>query len=291
MGIVSSGGISAAIIGTLGSAAGGMTLEDTSPPPLTPEPAISFTFTPGVWLPRLGGEVSNGGRSITIDEEWDLNDSEATFNGELIVRFEDAIDLRVSGFDFSTSAGGIIDRGAIYGDLTLDVGDAFQSSFDMTSAAAEVRFARWPGPARFAGRSNNRTHDGRLKGDLRFMPTVGVRGMRIEHSFELAGAPRERTSGHWVGLYGGLHFEITYRPDGHLPFIHELRLEGGGAIGGLFGDDTGLLWQVHAGLTCMFTPNVGGMFGYRLVHVDVDHDDFAFDVGLQGLFLAGTIRF
>ena len=53
----------------------------------------------------------------------------------------------------------------------------------------------------------------------------------------------------------------------------------------------GTMASVQAGLSIDFTPSIGGVFGYRLQELGAEDGDYAFNAGLQGLFIGGEIRF
>jgi hypothetical protein len=84
---------------------------------------------------------------------------------------------------------------------------------------------------------------------------------------------------------------LRYAPEEGLIIGQALRLEAGGAIGPAFGGDGGYAWSIRGGVTLEVVENVGINFGYRLLELNVEDDDWEFDGGLQGLFLGGTIRF
>ena len=69
-------------------------------------------------------------------------------------------------------------------------------------------------------------------------------------------------------------------------------LTAGIGAGPAMGGDGGWAWQVRAGATLEIGGGISVMFGYRLLELDVeDETDYEFDAGLQGLFIAGSIRF
>jgi hypothetical protein len=217
-----------------------------------------------------------------------LDDSEPIFRGELTVRIDDFWQVRVSGFDFSTDSAGTFVAYREFGDVTLRPGDRYRASVDLTSAAVEV------GADLFTVVGDAvPSHPGR-EADLRFTPRLGLRYAGVEQSIERVGGAGEELSGDWLAIYGGIEMRLRYEPDDGLvglPFARVLLLEAGAGIGPAFGDGSGYQWQIRAGATLEFTPNVGVMFGYRLVEFDVEDGDWEFDAGLQGLFLAATIRF
>ena len=208
--------------------------------------------------------------------------------GELVLRTDDFWQWRLSGFDFSTDAGGIFDSYGQFGDVTLWPGDRYRASVDMTSAALEMGADVFTIVGQAAGAEPSR------EVDFRFTPRLGLRYVQIEQSLEAVGRGREDLTGDWVAIFGGLEMRLRYEPQGGLgglPIGRALQLEAGGVIGPAFGGDGGFLWAVRAGATLEFTANVGFMFGYRLLELQVEDGDWEFNAGLQGLFLAATIRF
>lgn len=258
--------------------------------------SLNFSLLAGAWIPRFEGNATLGSASMPNATRFDLasdfalDDMEPTVLPELSIRKREIWEMRFSGFVFSTGAAGTIDRNGSFGELDFAAGDAFRSDLDITSAAGELRIGMLRAYTNTP--EANVTNDGRQKVDFRFAPIVGLRYVEVDHRVErLAGNGVEDVGGTWVVPYGGLRFELTYYPDGDLPLIHMLRLEAGAAAGPALGGDHGFAWQVGAGLTCQFTPNLGVMFGYRLLELDVENGAYEFDGGLQGLFLAASLRF
>jgi len=283
-------GAAAALMITQLAAGQETTAPDDAPPP--DGTTIEFTFTPGVWLPRLGGNAKLGStrfaRSIDLDDELELDGFEAVPRGELMLRTDDFWQWRLSGFDFSTDAGGTFDSYGQFGDVTLWPGDRYRASVDMTSVALEMGVDAFTIVGQAAGAEPSR------EVDFRFTPRLGLRYVQIEQSLEAVGWGREDLTGDWVAIFGGLEMRLRYEPQGGLgglPLARALRLGAGGVIGPAFGGDGGFLWAVRADATLEFTPNVGFMFGYRLLELQVEDGDWEFNAGLQGLFLAATIRF
>jgi hypothetical protein len=272
--------------------AAGQETESAESSPSPEGTAIEFTFTPGVWLPRLGGNARLGStwfaRSIDLDEELELDGFEAVPRGELMLRADDFWQWRLSGFDFSTDADGTFRSYGQFGDVMLWPGDRYRASVDMTSVALEM------GADIFTVVDAAADDETRGEVDFRFTPRVGLRYVRVEQTLEAVGWGREDLTGDWVAIFGGLEMRLRYEPEGGLGGLaigRALQLEAGGVIGPAFGGDGGFLWAIRAGATVEFTPNVGFMFGYRLLELQVEEGDWEFNAGLQGLFLAATIRF
>lgn len=269
--------------------------DETPPAPSLPqaaEPGLDFSLTPGLWLPRLKGDASfgaaGGAALINLDEMLELDDSEPIFGGELTMRIDDFWQVRLSGFDFSADSIGTFALYREFGDVTLWPGDRYRASVNLTSAALEV------GADLFAVVGSAAPNRPSREVDLRFTPRLGLRYAGVDQSLQRIGGNREDLSGDWLAIYGGMEMRLRYEPDGGLldiPLARALLLEAGAGIGPALGGDGGSMWQIRAGATIEFTSNVGVMFGYRLVELDVEDGDWKFDAGLQGLFLAATIRF
>jgi hypothetical protein len=249
-----------------------------------------FAVTVGAWIPRLGGDTlfgpAAGDRTISLENEFDLDSSEATFNLEVTLRRHEVWELFISGFDFSTDDSGTFPTTAEFGGLALSPGDPYRASFDISSFTAEMTLHTW----RIYG--ENAGEPGVGDTDFRFALAVGTRYAQVEQTVTQIGVGREKGRAQWLFPYAALGLELRY-PDENdrVPWLHMLEVDASLGIGPALGGDSGYMWQVRAGATWHFTPNVGAMFGYRLVEFDAEDDDFDVQAGLQGLFLAATIRF
>jgi hypothetical protein len=236
------------------------------PSPLSRSARVKFTFVPGLWLPRLSGDAKLGGmtfsRSIDLEDELSLRGQESTFRAELGVRVDDRWYLYFNGFDFSVEDDGTFAGVADFGSLPLRPGDTFDARLDMTSVGGEVAY--WFGKPGF--------DDGETS--LRFSPVLGLTYADVDQRVELVGTGTERTGGDWTGVMVGLRFDIEWEP----PQV-------------TLGGDGGSVWQLRAFANVDFTAHVGFQFGFRLLSLDVENDDYEFDGSLQGLFLAATLRF
>ncbi len=269
---------------------------DRPPLPLVAvaSPTLEVSFLAGVWLPRMVGEVALGGGEIQVNDEFELNKSEATLNLELAVRKNEFWELWIGGFDFSSSASGPFrGNGQSFGTLVLNNGDQYASDFAMTSVATDLSVTIWrpfaDGHSREQG-ADNRTWNGRYIVDLRFCPQFGMRYVDVDHTVTTAGGT-ERAGGEWLAVYAGLLMEMDYRPRERTSWLTLLRIQGSFAAGPALGGDGGSMWQVRAGVTVQFTEALGFMFGYRLVELNVDNGGYTLDGGLQGLFVAASLKF
>ncbi len=259
-----------------------------------PATSLEVTLLVGVWAPRMVGEVALGGAPIKVNDEFDLNGDEATLNVELAIRKDEIWELWFGGFDFSTDVTGtFLGSGATFGSLALGTGVPYSSRFEMTSVAAELSVTVWrpyaDGHSRAMGQ-RNRTWDGHYGTDLRFSPQFGMRYVDVDQSVTTA-AGTEDAGGEWLAVYAGLVMELDYRPRQGVPGFTLFRLQVSSALGPVLGGDGGSMWQVRAGGTFQFTETFGVMVGYRLVELDADNGGYTLNGGLQGMFLAGSIRF
>lgn len=256
-------------------------------------PDLVVTVLSGAWLPRLGGESSLGPNPVPINlaVQLDLDDLEPSLNLELSLRRDDIWTLTLGGSDFSTTNRDTFIGRADFGALRLADGDPFTASFNITSVFADLAVGIWrpftSSPERVRG-LDNRTDDGHFLANLRISPLFGGRYIDVDQSISAGGA-RDDGGGEWLALYGGLQFTLDYRPD--LTMLQRLRLQAALGLGPALGRDNGFAWQIRAGMTLQVTQNFGVLVGYRLLEVDVESDDYMFDGGLQGLFLAGSLRF
>ena len=273
---------------------------DKPPLPQAPDlsagapPSLEVSFLAGVWLPRMVGTVALGGGEIQVNNEFELNKSEATLNLELAVRKNEFWELWFGGFDFSSSATGPFrGDGQSFGSLVLNNGTQYTSDFEMTSVATDLSVAVWRPFADAHSReqgAGNRTWNGSYVADLRFCPQFGMRYIDVDHTVTTAGGT-QRAGGEWLAVYVGLLLEMDYRPRERTSWLTLLRIQGSFAAGPALGGDGGSMWQVRAGVTVQFTAALGFMFGYRLVELNVENGAYTLDGGLQGLFVAGSFRF
>ncbi len=257
---------------------------------------LQITLLPGVWLPRIDGESSlgpAGTQDIQLATQLDLDRSEPTVNMELSIRKHERWEIILSGMDFSTDSAGTFSGNATFGSVDLIDGQPFQATFDITSVAVELSVGTYRpftrDPERVAGLAN-RNHEGRYIAELTVAPLLALRYVDVKQVLT-AGGDSEVTGGEWAGLLAGLQITLDYRPEQDIPVLQMLRLQGGVAVGPALGGEGGTMWQVRGGVTIQITEQFGVMIGYRLLELDVETDDYALTGGLQGLFLAGSLRF
>lgn len=282
-----------AAVATCGGAAG----QDETAEPTALNEALHAPSTlraellAGVWAARLGGEVRHdtgaGGSQLVVETELNLDDLEATANLELMLRKGDYA-LHLSGFGFSTSSRGAFDARPSgtgpqqFGSLTLTDGEQIRSDFDFTSAAVELQF--------FA----TDLQDMELLDDsdvtLLLAPTLSARWVHTEHSISTLTASDE-VDGEWLAFMVGVSMQTEWRPDIDSPWLDHITFDMSVAIGPAIGGMGGYIWQVRTGIHIGITPQFGVLFGYRLVELNLENDDYEIEAGLQGLFLAGSVRF
>ena len=270
--------------------AGGAAEPHTQPTPEVvagqplPVSGLQFNFMPGLWLPRLSGTSTFGPSSTAteLDNRFDLelDDSEPVFVADFAVRRNQQWQIKAGGFSFSTDSRGAIDQAANFGGLSLLPGDAFSASFDMVSFDIEATYWWTAIP--------DRTGCGT---QLLLGPTAGFRYVDVDMSVEQIGIGREDTGGEWVAPYLGAEFELRWGCKDRLKYIQQIQIAAGGALGAALGGDGGSMAQLHADLTVMFTPNFGAFFGYKLVDLDAENDDYQLNGGLEGLYFGATLRF
>lgn len=269
--------------------------QTTPAAPVPPPSSLDVSLLAGAWLPRVGGESSLGvgGSVIAVDTQLDLSDTEPTLNLELTFRKNQVWDLTFTGFSFSTLGSGNFVGTATFGSLTLNNGDPYVSTFEIKSASAELAYAFYRPYAEgsaYAEGIENRTWDDQYIADLRFAARFGMRYLDVDQSISSLGTTASG-GGEWLAVYVGLDVELDYRPEHEIPFLRLVQLQAGLAVGPALGGDGGFMWQVRGGLAIQFIEQAGIFVGYRLVEMNVEKDTYSFDGGLQGLYLAGSIRF
>ncbi len=270
----------------------------TTTPALDPEPhseSLHADLLAGVWLPRLGGTSSlNGSGALDLADDYQLNGMDNAPNIELTIRKGEFYDLLLSGFGFSSGALVAFPTAGSFGPVAIAQGDAVQSSFDITSLNAELGFNVWrpyTKTPQLVEKYHNRTADGRhYVCDLRLTPLLGARFIEASQTVtNLTASTTAEGEGAWLAVYGGFQMTCDWRPE--LTLLRLVRLQGGLGLGPALGGDGGFMWQIRAGLTVHPSENFGVTLGYRLVELNVENEGWELDGGLQGLFIAGSIRF
>jgi opacity protein-like surface antigen len=253
---------------------------DPSSPDHSLLPGVTTTVTAGAWIPRLGGNSSLGGGTISVEDQLDLDDAEATLNLEVAFRKANGWQLQIGGFDFSTDTSGEFIGDGTFGSLHLTDGTPYWSGVDITSLSLDLSYD--------LGLTGTRPGD---PAHLRIAPEFGLRFIDVKQRLSIIGGGSEREKAAWLSPYAGLGAELRFLTRGEVPLLDSFQIEVSGAIGPAIGGDGGYIWQVRGGVRAYFTPNIAGYLGYRLVELDTEDDDFEFDAGLQGLFIGASIRF
>ncbi|MFO0872794.1 MAG: hypothetical protein U0575_02325 [Phycisphaerales bacterium] len=264
-----------------------------------PSERLHFRFTADAWFPRLDGNTRYGGATFDLGDQFDLNNSEAIFDGFAQLNWQ-RWELSLSGFSFSTNGNAVAGAPFVWGDVSASTGDALQSSFSLDSVAFEVGYALfrpladqpWPWSERVRNERNTVPGTDDYRGDLSFVPYIGARWFDIDQSLlDAANGDSARYSSNWLAAYAGLRLELSIRMPKQVPFLDRLVISAGGAYGGVFAGGDGSYLQVRAGLDLYFTPNLALSAGYQLIELNADDDSFTFDGGLQGVWVGATLWF
>ena len=251
-------------------------------PPAPPTKGIQFTFTPAAWFPRVSGRSSLGPSSTREDvgnrEDFELDDSEPTFTADFSARKHQQWQIKAGGFDFATDSHGVFDGHAVFGGLTLNPGDEFSASYDLVSFNIEATWLFTAVPE----------HNG---SQLLIGATAGFRYIDIDQTVVQIGVGREDTGGEWVSPYLGVELELRWGCRDFLKFVNQVQIAGGVGFGPTLGGDGGSMTQIHADMTFMFTDNFGAFFGYKLMDIHAENDDYETNSGLEGLYFGATFRF
>jgi hypothetical protein len=241
------------------------------------EPA---TLRGGVWLPRLGGTIADGGGAIDFETNIELRAQESVPVLEFKVEPVQNIVMSLSFFDFSTSGSGTYRGADTYGSMTMNNGDLWTASTDLQSVGFEAAWEVWQ-PYKTADDAT-----------LSFAPVAGLRWFGVKTRLENVTVGQEvRHQNSWIALQGGLEMEFKWDTSGVTNLVDSMGISGQFLAGALFGEEGGSMWSVRAGLSLYFSESVAGFFGYRLQELNAEDGNYMFDAGLQGLFVGGEIRF
>ena len=245
--------------------------------------SLHFILRPGVWLPRLTGSVQLGNTALAtdldFDDDLDLRELEPTFTGDLFVHWKERWQAHVSGFHFSTSGGGIYQGFSDFGRVELRPGDPFESSFKMTSFEVDLAYALL------------RPYQGPVA-ELSISPLVAFRYVDVEHREEEVGVAQEDVGGTWPSILGGFDFDLSWRPPPAEDwFFSRLSMDFAVAVGPTITGDSGYMWQLRTAINVFFSERLAFTLGFRLLELYVQNEGYNLDGGLQGIFVAGTLRF
>ncbi|MEM7230444.1 MAG: hypothetical protein AAF432_16715 [Planctomycetota bacterium] len=245
---------------------------------------LQFSFTAGVYAPRLGDGVRFGDgastRTLDIEDELFLNDRESTFNAELeIFNPEDNWEFFIGGFAFDAgTTGTFAGAAADFGAVQLNAGDTFSADIEITTLAADFSPLMW-----WAVQTEH-TH-------FRFFPNVGVRWMNYEYEIAEVGVNSQTVDEDFIALYVGGGFELWHDFPDDFPILDQLEIDCIVTGGPAFGGDSSFLAQIRGGFTFHFNENFAAYVGYRLIEPDLEDGSFESDAGLQGMFIGGKLTF
>jgi hypothetical protein len=234
----------------------------------------------GVWLPRLGGTIEDGGGEVDFETNIDLRDRETIPMVEFSLTPIQDITMSMSFFDFSTSGSGVYVGNDLYGGMTLSAGDNWTASTQIQSVGFEAAWSVW------------KPYQTTENATLSFAPVVGLRWFGVDTRLGNTTTSQEvEHKNSWISIQAGLEMAFRWDTRAILDWADYISIEAQLLIGSMFGGDGGAMASVQAGLSIDFTPSIGGFFGYRLQELSAEDGDYVFDAGLQGLFVGGEIRF
>lgn len=242
---------------------------------------LTFNVSAGAWMVRLRGDARNGGAvDMSLDQQLGMDDLEGTFRGEFRVGRDDW-GVLITGSDFKTSGSGLFEQGGIWGGSAFAAGQNYRSSFDFMSVGVE---GQW-NPLDLIGKPNT---------DIPLFLTlgghVGVLYSDIRQTLDF-GAARSEEKGEFASLYGGIQLILRMDTMNRIPWLNRIELRAGGSGGTTLGHDGGVMYQARADMRFYFFENVALLFGYRLLELHVEKDDWHASPSLQGLFVGASIEF
>jgi len=235
----------------------------------------------GAWLARLGGTIEDGGGKINFEDNVSLRTKERVPLLEFSLQPTETLTMSLSFFDFSTSGSGTFTGNDVYGGVTFANGDAWSGSTDIQSVGMETAWNVW------------KPYESGDNATLIFSPVVGLRWFGVDVKLSNDTLAQEATphANTWVALQAGLEMEFRWDVRNTIDWADSVSIDAQLLIGTMLGNDGGVMASIQAGLSVDFSPNIGGFFGYRLQELNAEDGAYAFDAGLQGLFLGGEIRF
>jgi hypothetical protein len=242
-------------------------------------PPLQVDVTAAAWLPRLKGTTTLEGGSLDLDADLSLRDADALPVGELMLLKDQRWHLRLDGLRCERRAAGPFPGTARFGALTLTEGDAFSTEVEVMSLGADFGGVLWSRP---------RTAD---VAQLRVLPTLGVRWVDVSQALEQVGSGREAPHATWLGAMVGGQLHFDWKPAARLPLAERIEIRGQAAMGPALGGDGGFIWELRTDIAAFPGPQLAVRLGFRLLELDVEDEGWSFDGGLQGLFVAVTLRF
>ena len=234
----------------------------------------------GMWLPRLGGSITDGGSEVDFETNIDLLHKESVPIIEFQVEPVQDIVMSLSFFDFSTSGSGAYRGNDTYGAMTMASGNLWSASTTIQSVGFEAAWEVW---------QPYQTSD---SATLSFAPVAGLRWFGVTSLLENVTTSQEvHHQNSWIALQGGLEMEFKWELDGVSNIVDSMGISGQVLAGSLFGGDGGTIGSIQATLSFYFSDSAGLFFGYRLQELEAKDGVYTFDAGLQGLFVGGELRF
>ena len=241
------------------------------------EPAI---MRGGVWLPRLGGTISDGGDPVNFETNINLRSQETVPMIEFSVKPIENVEMSLSFFDFSISGNGTYVGNDTYGGMALTAGNRWSASTDMQSVGVEAAWEIW------------QPYETSDTASLSFAPVAGIRWFGVNTRLQnITTATQVEHQNSWIALQGGLEMEFEWEIDDALSGIDSMGIQSQFLVGSMFGHDGGSMWSVQAGISFYFSESTALFFGYRLQELNAEDGTYTFDAGLQGLYVGGEIRF
>lgn len=274
------------------------TIDEAPPSVPSADPDLEITVRPMVWFPRVNGisrkQGDAGTSRLDVQDDLGLDSVEATFVGEVTLRKKGIWELTFAGYDFSADATSAFSGNGRFGALNLRHGDRVKSTFDVSSFGVELDYTliRPYADGDVNGKpTENRTFDGRHVLDLRLGPVVNVQYVELSQSMRQIGVAYESGEGDWLVLQGGVFVSMQYRPENRSKWLKMFEMSGSVAWGPGLDLDGNTFTDLRASATWYFTEHAGVTLGYKLFDADVENDNWSFDGGLRGLFLAGSFQF
>lgn len=234
----------------------------------------------GVWLPRLGGTITDGGGAIDFETNIDLRRRETIPVIEFKVKPVQDVVMSISFFDFSVAGSGAYVGNDTYGSMVMTNGDLWAASTDMQSVGFEAAWEVW---------KPYKTDNGAT---LSFAPVAGLRwfgvNTRLENRTTSLTVEHQNSL---ITLQGGLEMDFRWEMDTVTSLIDSMGISAQGLAGAVFGGDGGSMWSVQAGVSLYFNPSTALFFGYRLQELHAEDGNYTFEAGLQGLYMGGELRF
>ena len=234
----------------------------------------------GMWLPRLGGTITDGGSAVDFETNIDLRHKEQVPIIEFdVVPVQDIV-LSISFFDFSTSGNGTYRGNDTYGSMTMANGNLWSALTNMQSVGFEAEWEVW---------QPYHTSD---SATLSFAPVAGLRWFGVRTELEnVTAAQTVRHQNSWIALQGGLEMELKWDMSDITSVIDSMGISSQMLTGTMFGGDGGWIGSIQATLSFYFSESAGLFFGYRLQELNAEDGEYIFEAGLQGLFVGGEFRF